>query len=171
MLSDNFFHRSSHTFDTFSKRNNDNIEASCLVVVVNGTCCFIHVDVTQSVFANKFVPIVAIHDLSMPVSYKIEIQSSNFTNSLERLPPVRNTATIMYISASHAEQKEENTQFLSGNKTLVRDIRILDCKFDDAQIGELTGYGYLAMNLLFSVRIVIERCAFLPNIIQPAIII
>ena len=170
IFSDNVFHHSSHTFDTFGKHNNNNIEASCLLIVVNGTCCFIHVDVAQSVFANNFVPIVAVHDLSMLVSYEIEIQSSNFTNSLERLPPVRNTATIMYISASHAEQKEENT-CLSGNKTMVRDIRIYDCKFDDAQIGQLTGYGYLVMNLLFSVSIVIEKCVFLPNIIQPAIII
>ena len=163
-MSDNFFHRSSHTFDTSGIHND--VEASCLLVVLNGTSCFIYVGVTQSVFANNFVPIVAIHDLSMLVSYEIEIQGSSFTNSLERLPSIPNTATIMYTST---KQKEEN-KCLSDNKTVIRHIHIYNCKFSNAQIGEPSVYfSYMVINLFFSISIAIEKCAFLPNIYPPAI--
>ena len=170
-ISENFFHRSSHVFDTSGIHNSNN-KASCLLVIMNRTCCFIHISVTRSVFANNYVPIVAIHDLSMLVSYEIEIQFSNFTNSLERFSSVPNTATatIMYISTGHAEQKGDNIS-LSGNKTMIRDIQIYDCKFVDGQIRQLANYGYVVINLFFNVTIMVEKCAFSPNINQPAITI
>lgn len=106
-ISDNLFYSSSSTFYAL-----DNAKASCLLVVMNATC-FIHVSVTRSVFTNNYVPIVAIHDLSMLVSYEIEIQNSNFTNSLERYPLVPNTAAFMYISTSQAEQRRTHVYLVT----------------------------------------------------------
>ena len=123
-------HRYSHT------------KASCLVAVIKQTCCFVRVSVSQSVFTNNLVPVVSIHDLNKSVSYEIEMQRLNITNSVKYTVDSSFTipvATIMYITA-----KDKSTENLhsSGNKTRTRDISIYDCVFTDVQFGDTINFGY-----------------------------
>ena len=167
-ISDVFFYSSLSTYDAYKKYYDT--KASCLEIVIKRTCCFIHVGVDQSVFAHNFVPTVAIYDLNMSASYEIVIQGSNFSNSHEMHPIEPMIATILYTSTGDTNQNSENTHSF-GNTTIVRDICISDCVFSDVQMGEQTRFGYIGIRLFFNVSITIEKCIFLPNIIQYAIAI
>ena len=160
-----YFLRSSY-IDRFKPK------ASCLLVIVKQTCCFVRLSVDSSVFVNNYVPIVALYDLSTSVSYEIEVRSSNFTKSLEKsTDPTTDIHVVTYISSRMGSASVENTHIISNNKTMVREIRICDCVFSDNQPWELTRYGYIDITLFFNVTIIIERCVFLPNVITSAITI
>ena len=162
MMSNIFFYNfASHD------RTYKHTKASCLVIVIKQTYCSIHVSVHQSVFDRNYVPIVAMYDLNMWVSYEIVIRGSNFTNSLARYLNYPITATIMYTNRTTVDRL--NT-CLSGKKTMVRGIYINNCVFSDVQVVGTT-FGYIDVRLLFNVTIIIEKCVFLPNIFQSAITI
>jgi predicted outer membrane repeat protein len=159
MMSNMFFHNFVHD------RTYKHTKASCLVMVIKQTRCPIHVGVHRSVFDHNYVPIVAIYDLNMWISYEIVIQDSNFTNSLVKSRNNPITATIVYTNHTTV-----NT-LLSGNKlTLARGIHIRNCVFSDTQFTE-TMFGYIDVRLLFNITIIIEKCIFLPNIFHSAIAI